>query len=401
VDNDELVELEKKYFLPVGKRLPVTLVRGEGVTVWDANERPYLDFVAGIAAVSLGHCHPEIVKAIERQSMELMHTSNYYYTVPQVKLAQLLCDSAAMDKVFFCNSGAEAVEGLIKTARKWGKEKRDGAYEIIVCENAFHGRTMATVTAAGTEKYRAPFGPLLEGFVRVPFNDIDAIKKATTAKTAAVLLEPVQGEGGVIIPDDGYLPALRAWCDEAGILLMLDEVQSGVGRTGKLFAHQYYGIVPDAMAVAKALGGGFPIGAFLTLDHCSVMGQGEHGTTFGGNALACEVGYTVLKYMLDNDLPGEAAKRGEYIERKLHSLADRHPLVTEIRGRGLIWAIELAGPLAEDAVNMCLGEGLLVNNVKPTALRMIPALTVTEEEIDRALEIIERVLDRMEAQPAK
>jgi predicted acetylornithine/succinylornithine family transaminase len=398
---DELVELEKKFFLPVGKRLPVTLVRGEGVNVWDLDGKEYLDFVAGIAAVSLGHCHPEIVKAIERQSMELMHTSNYYYTIPQVKLAQLLCESAKMDKVFFCNSGAEAVEGCIKTARKWGKEKRDGAFEIIVAENAFHGRTMGTVTAAGTEKYRAPFTPLLEGFVRVPFNDIGAIKKATTGKTAAVLLEPIQGEGGVNIPHDGYLPAVREWCNEAGILLMLDEVQSGVGRTGKLFAHQHYGIVPDAMAVAKALGGGFPIGAFLTLDHCSVMGQGEHGTTFGGNALACEVGYTVLKYMLDNDIPGEAAKRGDHVQRRLNSLADKHPLVTEIRGKGLIWAIELAGPLAEDAVNVCLKEGLLINNVKPTALRLIPPLTVTEEEIDRAVEIIGRVLGRMEAEPSK
>jgi acetylornithine/N-succinyldiaminopimelate aminotransferase len=401
VDNQELVELEKKYFLPVGKRLPVTLVRGDGVKVWDINDKEYLDFVAGIAAVSLGHCHPEVVKAIERQSMELMHTSNYYYTIPQIKLAQLLCENAKMDKVFFCNSGAEAVEGLIKTARKWGKENRDGAFEIIVAENAFHGRTMATVTAAGTEKYRAPFTPLLEGFVRVPFNDIEAIKKATTGKTAAVLLEPLQGEGGVNVPDDAYLPAVRAWCDEAGILLLLDEVQSGVGRTGKLFAHQYYGIVPDAMAVAKALGSGFPIGAFLTLDHCSVMGQGEHGTTFGGNALACEVGYTVLKYMLDHDLPGEAAKRGEYVERRLQSLADRHPLVTEVRGRGLIWAIEFSGPLAEDVVNKCLAEGLLVNNVKPTALRLIPPLTVTEAEIDQALEIIERVLDGVEAKAAK
>jgi len=401
MENDELVQLEKKYFLPVGKRLPVTLVRGDGVDVWDINGKQYLDFVAGIAAVSLGHCHPAVVKAIERQSMELMHASNYYYTIPQVKLAQLLCDSAKMDKVFFCNSGAEAVEGLIKTARKWGKEKRDGAYEIIVAENAFHGRTMATVTAAGTEKYRAPFTPLLEGFVRVPFNDINAIKKATTGKTAAVLLEPLQGEGGVILPDDDYLPAVRAWCDEAGILLMLDEVQSGVGRTGKLFAHQHYGIVPDAMAVAKALGSGFPIGAFLTLDHCSVMGLGEHGTTFGGNALACEVGYTVLSYMLEHDIPGEAAKRGDYVGRRLHSLADRHPMVSEIRGIGLIWAIEFSGPIAEDVVNKCLAEGLLVNNVKPTALRLIPPLTVTEAEIDKALEIIERVLDGIEANPPK
>jgi acetylornithine/succinyldiaminopimelate/putrescine aminotransferase len=312
-------------------------------------------------------------------------------------LAKLLCESTGLDKVFFCNSGAEAVEGCIKIARKWGKENRDGAYEIIVAEDAFHGRTIATVTAAGNEKYRAPFAPLLEGFVRVPFNDIAAIKKATSGKTAAVLLEPVQGEGGVNIPDDDYLPQVRAWCDEAGILLMLDEVQTGVGRTGKLFAHQHYGIEPDAMAVAKALGGGFPIGVFLAKDRCAVLGQGEHGTTFGGNALACEVGYTVLSYMLKHDLPARAAKKGDYIERKLHSLADRHPMVTEVRGKGLIWALELERPVAEEAMGLCSQEGLLVNNVKPTALRFIPPLTVTEEEIDGAITIVDRVLARFEA----
>ncbi|MET1082857.1 MAG: aminotransferase class III-fold pyridoxal phosphate-dependent enzyme, partial [Burkholderiales bacterium] len=209
--SEDWIELEKKYFLPTSKRLPITLVRGEGTRVWDLDGKEYLDFVAGIAAVSLGHCHPEIVKAIERQSMELMHTSNYYYTIPQVKLAKLLCESTGLDKVFFCNSGAEAVEGLLKIARKWGKESRDGAYEIIVAEDAFHGRTIATVTAAGNEKYRAPFAPLLEGFVRVPFNDVAAITKATTGKTAAVLLEPLQGEGGVNVPDDDYLPQVRAW----------------------------------------------------------------------------------------------------------------------------------------------------------------------------------------------
>src|SRR5574341_432764 len=381
---EEIVELEEKYFLPVSKRQQVTLVRGEGTNVWDMHGKKYLDFVAGIAAVSLGHCHPEVVKAIERQSMELMHTSNYYYTLPQVKLAQLLCEGSGLDKVFFCNSGAEAVEGCIKIARKWGKESRDGAFEIIVAEGAFHGRTMATVTAAGTEKYREPFAPLLPGIVRVPFNDLPAIKKATTGKTAAVLLEQIQGEGGVNVPDDDYLPGVRKWCDEAGILLLLDEVQTGVGRTGRLFAHQHYGIEPDCLAVAKALGGGFPIGAFLAKDHCAVLGPGEHGTTFGGNALACEVGYAVLKYMLDHDVPGQAAKRGEYVERKLHTLADKHPMVTEIRGKGLIWAIELDRTIAEEARDLCGEAGLLVNNVKPTALRMIPPLTVTEDEIDEA-----------------
>jgi acetylornithine aminotransferase/acetylornithine/N-succinyldiaminopimelate aminotransferase len=395
--NENWAELESRYFFPVGKRLPVTLVKGQGSRVWDDDGREYLDCVAGIAAVSLGHCHPEVVKAVQEQAASLMHVSNYYYTQPQIRLAQLLCEHTGLDKVFFCNSGAEAVEGCIKLARKWGKEKRDGAFEIIVAEGAFHGRTLATVTATATEKYRAPFTPLVEGFVRVPFNDVEAIKRATTGKTAAVLLEPIQGEGGVIVPDDGYLPQVRAWCDEAGILLMADEVQVGVGRAGALFAHQLYGIEVDAMAVAKGLGGGFPIGAFLAKDHCAVLGLGEHGTTFGGNPLAAHVGYTVLKHVIENDLSTQVAKKGEHLERRLHSLADRHPMVKEVRGKGLLWAIELDRAAAEDAVRLCLEEGLLANNVKPTALRLMPPLTITEEELDRAVEIVERVLGRIES----
>ncbi len=395
--SENWAEQESRYFFPVGKRLPVTLVKGQGSRVWDEDGREYLDCVAGIAAVSLGHCHPEVVKAVQEQAASLMHVSNYYYTQPQIRLAQLLCEHTGLDKVFFCNSGAEAVEGCIKLARKWGKEKRDGAFEIIVAEGAFHGRTLATVTATATEKYRAPFTPLVEGFVRVPFNDVEAIKRATTGKTAAVLLEPIQGEGGVIVPDDGYFPQVRAWCDEAGILLMADEVQVGVGRAGALFAHQLYGIEVDAMAVAKGLGGGFPIGAFLAKDHCAVLGLGEHGTTFGGNPLAAHVGYTVLKHIIENDLSTQVAKKGEHLERRLHSLADRHPMVKEVRGRGLLWAIELDRAAAEEAVRLCLEEGLLANNVKPTALRLMPPLTITEEELDRAVEIVERVLGRIES----
>lgn len=395
--SENWAELESRYFFPTGKRLPVTLVRGEGTRVWDEQGREYLDFVAGIAAVSLGHCHPEVVKAIQEQAPLLMHVSNYYYSIPQIRLAQLLCQASGLDKVFFCNSGAEAVEGCIKLARKWGKEKRNGAYEIIVAENAFHGRTLATVTATGTEKYRAPFTPLLEGFVRVPFNDVEAVKAATTGKTVAVMLEPVQGEGGVNIPDDDYFPKLRTWCDEAGLLLMVDEVQTGVGRTGKLFAYQHYGIAVDAMAVAKGLGGGMPIGAFLAKEHCAVFGLGEHGTTFGGNPLACHVGYTVLKYILDHDIPAEVARKGEHLERRLRSLADRHPMVTEVRGKGLLWAMELDREAAEEAVGLCLREGLLANNVKPTALRLMPPLTVSEEEIDEAVAIVDRVLTRLES----
>lgn len=390
-------ELESRYFFPVGKRLPVTFVRGEGSRLWDEDGREYLDCVAGIASVSLGHCHPEVVKAIQEQAPSLMQVSNYYYTVPQIKLAQLLCQHTCLDKVFFCSSGGEAVEGCIKVARKWGKEKRDGAYEIIVAEGAFHGRTLATTTATANEKYRVPFTPLVEGFVRVPYNDVDAIKRATTGKTVAVLLEVIQGEGGVNVPDDDYFPQVRAWCDEAGILLMVDEVQTGVGRTGALFAHQLYGVEVDVMAVAKGLGGGFPIGAFLAKDHCAALTLGEHGTTFGGNPLATAVGYMVLKYMIDNDLPGQVAKKGEHVERRLRSLADRHPMVTEVRGKGLLWAMELDRQVAEEAVRLCLEEGLLANNVKPTALRLMPSLTITEEELDRVVEIVDRVLGRIEA----
>ena len=392
MQTENWIEIERDYYVQTAKRLPVVFERGEGTIVWDSDGKQYLDFVGGIAVTSLGHANPVIIEALTRQAKKLISVSNYYYTVPQLKLAKLLCESSGMDKAFFCNSGAEAVEGLIKLARKWGKEKRDGAYEMIVADDAFHGRTLATVAASANERYRAPFTPLPEGFVRVPYNDVEAIKAATTGKTVAVLLEPLQGEGGVNVPDDGYLPAVRSWCDEAGILLLLDEVQTGAGRTGKLFCFQHYGIEPDALAVAKALAGGVPIGAFMAKDSAALLGPGEHGTTFGGNALACEVGYSVLKHMIDNDLPAQVTKRGEHLERRLISLADRQPMITEVRGKGLIWAIELDGPVSEAAVGRCLEEGLLINGVKPTALRFVPPFTVSEEELDRAVDIVERVL---------
>ncbi len=391
-DKQHWMDVEKKYILQTAKRFPVVLVRGDGTKVWDIDGKEYLDFLGGIAVVSLGHGNPVITEALQRQASTLITTSNYYYTLPQLKLAELLCTSSGMDKAFFCNSGAEAVEGLIKLARKWGKEKREGAYEIIVCDGAFHGRTLATVTASANEKYRAPFTPLVEGFIRVPFDDIEAIKAATGPATCAVMVEPIQGEGGVNVPADDYLQKLRAWCNEAGILLLLDEVQTGAGRTGKIFAYQHYGIEPDAVAVAKALGGGVPIGAFLAKDSCALIGPGEHGTTFGGNALACEVGYTVLKYMIDNDIPEQVTQRGAHFERRLNSLADRQPMVTEVRGMGLIWAIELDRPVSQTVVEKCLEAGLLANAVKATALRFVPPFTVSEAEIDRAVEIVEQAL---------
>jgi acetylornithine/N-succinyldiaminopimelate aminotransferase len=390
------IAVEKEHYFQTGKRLPVVLERGEGTKVWDEDGKEYLDFVGGIAVTSLGHAHPIIVEALTNQAKKLISVSNYYYTTPQLKLARLLSELSGLDRAFFCNSGAEAVEGLIKLGRKFGKEKRDGAYEIIVTENAFHGRTIATVTASANERYRAPFTPLPEGFPRVAYNDVEAVKAATTGKTAAVLVEPLQGEGGVNVPDDDYLPKLREWCDEAGILLLLDEVQTGAGRTGKMFAFQHYGILPDALAVAKAMAGGVPIGAFLAREDVALLlGPGEHGTTFGGNALACEVAFEVLSYMLEHDLPAHVVKRGEHLQRRLTALADRQPMITEIRGRGLIWAVELDRPASEAAVSKCLENGLLVNGVKPTALRFVPPFTVSEHEIDKAVGIVEQALNEI------
>jgi acetylornithine/N-succinyldiaminopimelate aminotransferase len=389
-------QLESRYFFATVKRQPVTLVRGQGVRVWDDQGREYLDFLAGIASVSLGHCHPVVVSALAEQASALMHVSHLVYSVPQVRLAQLLVENSCLDRVFFCNSGAEAIEGAVKLARKWGKEKRDGAYEVICTQNAFHGRTLATLTAGGTEKHKLPYLPLPPGFVHVPYDDVEAIRKATSAKTCAVLVEPIQGEGGVNVPRDDYLRRLRAWCDEAGILLILDEIQTGIGRTGSLFAYQQYGAEPDIMTLAKGLAGGVPIGAFLAKEHCAVFVPGDHGSTFGGNPLCTHVGYSVLKYVIDSDIPGQVAKKGQHLERRLRSLADRHPIVTEVRGRGLLWAIELDGELAEQAVGMCLGEGLIANNVKPTALRLMPPLVVSEEELDRAVEIVDKVLAKLE-----
>ena len=389
-------QLENRYLFSTFKRQPVTLVRGQGVRVWDDQGREYLDFVAGIAAVSLGHCHPTVVSALAEQSSALIHVSNLVYSVPQLRLAQLLVENSCLDRVFLCNSGAEAIEGAVKLARKWGKEKRDGAYEVICTDNAFHGRTLATLTASGTEKYKLPYLPLPPGFVHVPFDDVEAIRKATGAKTCAVLVEPIQGEGGVNVPSDDYLRRLRAWCDEAGILLILDEVQTGIGRTGSLFAYQQYGAEPDIMTLAKGLAGGVPIGALLAKEHCAVFAPGDHGSTFGGNPLCTHVGYSVLKYVIDNDIPGQVAKKGQHLERRLRSLADRHPIVTEVRGRGLLWAIELDAEVAEQAVGMCREEGLIANNVKPTALRLMPSLVVSEEELDRAVEIVDKVLGKLE-----
>ena len=385
---------EEQYFMHPGKRMPILAVRGEGTRVWDEDGKRYLDFFGGPATISLGHAHPVIVDALNDQARKLIHVSNSFYSIPQLQLAELLIEHSCFDRVYFMNSGAEANEGALKLARKWGKMHRQGAYEVIAADNAFHGRTLQTVTAGGTDRYKEPFAPLPEGFVHVPFNDVDALKAATTERTVAVFLEPVQGEGGINVPDDDYLRHVRAWCDERKILLILDEVQTGCGRLGTLFAYELYGVEPDIMTLGKGIGGGVPLSAFLAKEHAAVFAPGDHGSTYGGEPLTTRVGYEVMRYMIDEGLPAQAAAKGRIVERRLHSLLDRLPQVTEVRGKGLMWAVQFGSDIGEQITNAALAAGLIVNNVRPNAVRIVPPLTVTEEELEEGLAILEHVIEQ-------
>jgi acetylornithine/N-succinyldiaminopimelate aminotransferase len=385
---------ENKYYMPVFDRMSLTIVKGKGVYVWDGEGRRYLDFVAGIAVNSLGHCHPQVIKAVTRQVKTLIHTSNLFYTIPQLQLAELLVNNSSMDKVFFCNSGAEAVEGAVKLARRYGHINLGGAYEVITAMGSFHGRTLAMVAATGQPKFQKPYEPLPSGFVNVIYDDISAIKVATTEKTCAVLLEPIQGEGGVNIPDPDYLLQVRKWCDDKGILLILDEVQTGVGRCGSLFAYEQYGIEPDVVVLAKGLAGGVPIGAILSTLKASVFDRGEHGTTFGGNPLATSVGYATLKYIIDNNLPSHSKVMGTILMDGLAKLKDEFNFITEIRGKGLLIAVEFSSNIAKEIAFLCLKNGLIVNNLKPNLIRLIPPLIVQPEHIEKALHCLRLALKR-------
>jgi predicted acetylornithine/succinylornithine family transaminase len=387
-------ELEHKLFMQTIKRLPVTLVRGKGARVWDTEGKEYLDFVGGWAVNSLGHCHPVIVKALTEQAKTLIQVSNQFYTIPQVQLAKLLVDNSCLDRVFFCNSGAEANEGAMKLARRYGKLHLDGAYEIITTHGSFHGRTLATVAATGQDKFQQPYIPLPDGFINVDYDSIEAIKAATTNRTCAVMVEPIQGEGGVNVPHDKYLKEIRAWCDEKGMLLILDEIQTGIGRIGSLFGYEQYGIEPDIMTLAKGLGGGVPIGVFLAKERASVFAPGEHGSTFGGNPLVCATGLATLKFIIDNDIPGKVKKLGQYFIAGLEKMKAKFGFIVEIRGRGLLLALKFTDNVAEELVLACLKEGLLVNAVKPNTLRFMPPLIITEKDVDEALGILEKVLAR-------
>ncbi|MHB8574061.1 MAG: acetylornithine transaminase [Dehalococcoidia bacterium] len=391
-------ERESAVYFQAAKRVPVTIERGEGTAVFDAEGKRYLDFVAGIATNSLGHRHPAVVKAVQEQADKLIHISNGFFSEPQVQLAELLIEHSVLDRVWFCNSGAEANEAAIKLARKWGGMYKQGANEIISTANSFHGRTLAAVTATGTERYKTPFGPLPPGFLVVPFDDVEALRAAITPKTCAVLLEPIQGEGGVNMPSEGYLQAVRRLCDEQHVLLMLDEIQTGVGRTGTLWAYEQYGIKPDVMTLAKGLAGGVPIGAILATEEVAAcFVPGDHGSTFGGNPLATAAGYSVLKFIIDNDLPADVARKGEKMLQRLHGIEDRHHEIAEVRGKGLLCAVQFSADSADAVMRACLAKGLLVNMLRANTVRFSPPLTVSDAEIDEALTTFESVLDELAA----
>lgn len=381
-----------------GRRLKTTIVRGLGARVWDDQGKEYLDFIGGWAVTNLGHCHPVIVEAIQKQAQTLLIASNDVYTVPQVQLAEMLVQHSCLDRVFFSNSGSEANEGAIKLARKWGKLHRNGAYEVITADHSFHGRTLSMVAASGKPEGRIPYEPVPQGFLHVPYDDIEAVRRATTDKTVAVMLEPVQGEGGVNVPHQDYLQQVRKWCDEAGLLLILDEVQTGCGRLGTIFGYQSFGVEPDVMTLAKGLGGGVPISAIMAKERAAVFTPGDHGTTFGGNPLVCTAALASFSYILEHDIPGHAQQIGDYFMTRLRGLhAENSGLIKEVRGRGLLVGLELAQNRSMEIVTNCLQKGLLLNPVNENTIRFMPPLIITEQDVDEAAGILGSVLAELPA----
>jgi len=388
-------ELVNKYMMNFINRIPLTFVKGKGMRLWDENGKEYLDFVGGWAANSLGHCPPVLTKALRDQSRTLIHCSNAYYNVPLGKLAELLCKNSCFDRVFFANSGAEANEGVVKLAKRWGALKLNGAYEMITTYQSFHGRTLAMVAATGQAKMQKPYVPLTPGFVNVEYNNIEAIKNATTDKTCAVMIEPIQGEGGVNIPSVEYLKQLRHFCDEKGLMLIYDEVQTGMGRLGTLFGYQVFGVEPDVITLAKGIASGLPIGAILAKEKSAVFAPGDHGSTFGGNPLSTAAGYAVTRYIIEKDIPGNAARMGKYLMTRLNEMKAKHSSINDVRGIGLLIAIEFKEDIAGDVMKACLERGFMINLIKPNTLRVIPPLIIKRVEVDEGLGVLEEVLTEM------
>ena len=393
------VALEHKYYQGTFKRQPVTFVRGEGTRVWDTDGKVYLDFVAGIAVNVLGHCHPAIVKAVQEQVTQLVHVSNLYYNTRQIELAEQLGLLSNGMRSFFSNSGAEANEGAIKLARKYGRVHRDGAYEIISMENSFHGRTLATTAATGQAYYQATWVPLPDGFKQVPYNDLEALKAATSAKTVGVLVEAVQGEGGIWPGTQEFVQGVRQWCDEQNLVMLCDEVQAGMGRTGRFFSWEHYGIVPDIVTMAKGLAGGIPIGAMLTGPRSDVFAAGDHGTTFGGNPIASAASLATIKTILDENLMENAANMGNYWRGKLGYFCAKYHFIDSPRGIGLMQAVNVKHDLAPAIVQQALEHGLLLNALGPNTLRIVPPLVVSREDVDEATDLLDKALSDVAQMP--
>lgn len=392
ISKRDWVALEHKYYQGTFKRQPVTFVKGQGTRVWDSDGKVYLDLVAGIAVNVLGHCHPAIVKAVQEQVTQLVHVSNLYYNTRQIELAELLGQLSNGMRSFFSNSGAEANEGAIKLARKFGRVHKNGAYEVISMERSFHGRTLATTAATGQAFYQATWIPLPDGFKQVPFNDLDALKAAISEKTVAVLLEAVQGEGGIWSGNPEYIRGVRKLCDEQNLVMICDEVQAGMGRTGKFFSWEHFGIVPDIVTMAKGLAGGVPIGAMLTGPRTDLFEPGDHGTTFGGNPIACAAGIATIKTILEQNLLENAASIGDYCHSKFKEFCDKYNFIDSPRGIGLMQAVNVKHDLAPVIVQQALEHGLLMNALGTSTLRIVPPLNITKADVDEAAELLDKAL---------
>lgn len=391
VDSRSVMEMDSAYVMHTFRRQPLVLVRGEGARVWDADGREYLDFLAGIAVNGLGHAHPRLVESIQNQAGKLMHVSNLYYIPEQPLLAKKLVELSGLGKAFFCNSGAEANETAIKLARKWSyKNQGEDKYQIITALQSFHGRTMGAITATGQPKYHKGFSPMLPGFKYVPYNDISALEEAVDANTAAIMLEPIQGESGVHPASLEYMRRVRELCDAKGLLLILDEVQTGLGRTGEWFGFLHYGIKPDIISLAKTLGGGFPIGACVASNRVAdAFEPGDHASTFGGNPLACCAALTTLQVMEDEDLIGNAQRVGAYFKSALESIKSKTGAITDVRGLGLMLGAELAGGNAQQVAAECLKRGLIINPIGLDVIRFLPPLIIGEADVDKAVKILQ------------
>jgi len=390
-----IIDMDQNYFMNTyGSRTQVCFTHGEGMTLHATDGKTYMDLLGGIAVNALGHSHPALVNAITDQAKKIIHCSSLYYIEQQAKLAKLLVENSCADKVFFANSGAEANEGAIKLARLYFRKKdQPDRFEIITLEKSFHGRTLATLAATGQEKYQKNYSPLTPKFLSVPINDLDALRGAITDYTCAIMLEPIQGESGVNLTSIEYMHGVRELCDQYGILLIFDEVQCGLGRTGKLFGYQHYGIEPDIFTLAKALGGGFPIGALLAKNQfASSFEPGDHGSTFGGNPLACAAGLAALSVILDEKLVENSFTMGEYLISELVKVSKTSPVITDVRGKGLMIGIQLGSPIAKELTKKCFDAGFLVGSVGNDIVRLLPPLIITKSDIDTFIAFFSTIL---------